>query len=541
MNELKMTEIETLSWFELEMLVNDLKKKHTNKGLTDVETKILKGIFEDKKYADLTEEIGQEEQSIKNAASSLFKILSEQTGEKIGSKNLITALSRWKLQPECNQKNTNHDGKFSGAVVFTASENKKKQILTLLELLRKITDDQEITITDVEKGSIKLTLKGSQKSLEKIESLFKSGKLNKISGDITIENVQFTEDNCLAFTIAGDVNADEITYLKSTIIGQNLAESPKQLAEESSANPLIVKTVSINEASKEINNKLIESIKKPNFLQRIIRRFRRINLREANLSDADLREANLSGADLSGADLRGAILIKANLIGANLSGANLRGADLSVANLIGADLSVANLIGADLSVANLIGANLIGANLSGAILMGANLSGANLSGANLIGADLIGADLSVANLIGANLRGANLIGADLRGANLSKANLIGADLRGADLRGANLSKANLSGANLSKANLSGAFLSGANLSKANLSKANLSDADLSGAFLSGANLWIADLSGAFLSGAEVENAIFTNATGITPEQKQDLIRRGAIFGDTSNDRSKALV
>ncbi|WP_286824725.1 pentapeptide repeat-containing protein [Microcystis sp. LSC13-02] len=536
-----MTEIETLSWFELEMLVNDLKKKHTNKGLTDVETKILKGIFEDKKYADLTEEIGQEEQSIKNAASSLFKILSEQTGEKIGSKNLITALSRWKLQPECNQKNTNHDGKFSGAVVFTASENKKKQILTLLELLRKITDDQEITITDVEKGSIKLTLKGSQKSLEKIESLFKSGKLNKISGDITIENVQFTEDNCLAFTIAGDVNADEITYLKSTIIGQNLAESPKQLAEESSANPLIVKTVSINEASKEINNKLIESIKKPNFLQRIIRRFRRINLREANLSDADLREANLSGADLSGADLRGAILIKANLIGANLSGANLRGADLSVANLIGADLSVANLIGADLSVANLIGANLIGANLSGAILMGANLSGANLSGANLIGADLIGADLSVANLIGANLRGANLIGADLRGANLSKANLIGADLRGADLRGANLSKANLSGANLSKANLSGAFLSGANLSKANLSKANLSDADLSGAFLSGANLWIADLSGAFLSGAEVENAIFTNATGITPEQKQDLIRRGAIFGDTSNDRSKALV
>ena len=27
MNELKMTEIETLSWFELERLVNDLKKK----------------------------------------------------------------------------------------------------------------------------------------------------------------------------------------------------------------------------------------------------------------------------------------------------------------------------------------------------------------------------------------------------------------------------------------------------------------------------------------------------------------------------------
>ncbi|TYT70108.1 pentapeptide repeat-containing protein, partial [Microcystis aeruginosa KLA2] len=47
--------------------------------------------------------------------------------------------------------------------------------------------------------------------------------------------------------------------------------------------------------------------------------------------------------------------------------------------------------------------------------------------------------------------------------------------------------------------------------------------------------------GANLSGAEVENAIFINATAITPEQKQDLIRRGAIFGDNSNDRSKVLV
>nr|WP_308483210.1 pentapeptide repeat-containing protein [Microcystis aeruginosa] len=436
-----MTEIKTLSWTELEMLVNDLKKKHTNKGLTDLETKILKGIFDGKTYRDLAKEIRQEEQSIKNAAYKLWKILSEQMGEKIDSNNLITALSRWKLQPECNQKNTNYDGKFSGAVVFTASENKKKQILTLLELLRKITDDQEITITDIEQGSIKLTLKGSQKSLEKIESLFKSGDLNKISGDITVENVQFTEDNCLAFTIAGDVNADEITYLKSTIIGQNLAESPKQLAEESSANPLIVKTVSTNEASKEINNKLIESIKKPNFLQRIIRRFGRINLKEANLSGADLIEADLRKADLRGADLRGAILSEAILSGADLSEAIL-----------------------------------------------------------------------------------------------SEANLSGADLRGADLRGAILSEAILSGADLSAANLSWAKLREAKLSGANLRRANLSEAILSEAILSEANL-----SEAILSGAKVENAIFIDAMGITPEQKQDLIRRGAIFGDTSNDRSKVLV
>ena len=506
-----MTEIKTLSWTELEMLVNDLKKKHTNKGLTDVETKILKCIFDDKTYRDLAEEIRQEEQSIKNAAVDLCKILSEQTGEKIGKSNLITALSRWKLQPECNQKNTNYDGKFSGAVVFTASENKKKQILTLLELLRKITDDQEITINDIEQGSIKLTLKGSQKSLEKIESLFKSGELNKISGDITVENVQVTEDNCLAFTIAGDVNADEITYLKSTIIGQNLAESPKQLAEESSANPLIVKTVSTNEASKEINNKLIESIKKPNFLQRIIRRFGRIKLKEANLSGADLIEANLREADLRGAKLWGA-----NLSGANLSGAKLWGANLS-------------------------GANLNGANLSGTV--GGKFDWdptANGSGRSRGWADL-NTDLSRANLRGANLMEANLSGANLIGANLSEADLFEANLSEADLSGANLRGADLIGANLSEANLGGAILSGATLFEANLFEANLSGADLSWADLIRADLSGADLIRADLSGAWVKNAIFIDATGITPEQKQDLIRRGAIFGDNSNDRSKVLV
>ncbi|MFM6895821.1 MAG: pentapeptide repeat-containing protein, partial [Microcystis panniformis] len=97
-NELKMTETKTISWTELEMLVNYLKKKHTKKRLTDVETKILKGIFENKTYRDLAKEIKirTEEQSIKNAASSLFKILSEQTGEKIGKTNLITALTRYR-------------------------------------------------------------------------------------------------------------------------------------------------------------------------------------------------------------------------------------------------------------------------------------------------------------------------------------------------------------------------------------------------------------------------------------------------------------
>ena len=82
---------------------------------------------------------------------------------------------------------------------------------------------------------------------------------------------------------------------------------------------------------------------------------------------------------------------------------------------------------------------------------------------------------------------------------------------------------------IDKTTLQQADLSGADLIKVDLSGANLSEVILSGADLRGAFLWEADLSGTDLSGADVENAIFIDATGITPEQKQDLIRRGAIF------------
>jgi hypothetical protein len=104
----------------------------------------------------------------------------------------------------------------------------------------------------------------------------------------------------------------------------------------------------------------------------------------------------------------------------------------------------------------------------------------------------------------------------IREGTIDKTTLQQVDLSGADLSGADLWRANLSGANLSSTNLSGAILSGAILKRADLS---------------GADLWRANLSGADLSGAGVENAIFIDATGITPEQKQDLIRRGAIFAE----------
>ncbi|NCS18950.1 MAG: pentapeptide repeat-containing protein [Microcystis aeruginosa G11-06] len=453
MNELKMTEIETLSWFELERLVNDLKKKHTNKGLTDVETKILKGIFDDKTYAYLAKEIRTEEQSIKNAASSLFKILSAQTDEKIGKSNLITALARYRDNSQTFDHNNKpqpqqSDKVFELVIEVDIDDLTPEKIDKINNLIQKIARDNTIKPIMKLKGSIRLFLEGSEDGLQRLADLHQSGELQ---------------------ALLNELKSDDI--------------------------PEII----VTKAEFTTDAKVIE---------------------KAELIKA-IREGTIDKTTLQQVDLSGAFLREAILRGANLSDADLRGANLSVANLRGANLSDADLRGAN--------------------LRGANLSVANLRGANLSDADLRGANLSVADLSDADLRGANLSVADLSGADLRKANLSGANLSDADLRGANLSDADLRGAILSDADLSGADLSGADLIGAILSVADLIGADLRGANLSEADLSWAILRGANLRGANVKKAIFIDATGITPEQKQVLIRRGAIFGDTSNDRSKALV
>ncbi|CCH95473.1 Genome sequencing data, contig C319 [Microcystis aeruginosa PCC 9432] len=467
-NELKMTETKILSWTELEMLVNDLKKKHTNKGLTDLETTILRGIFDDKTYRDLAEEIRQEEQSIKNAAYDLFKILSEQTGEKIGKTNLITALTRYRDNSQTfdhnNKPQTQQSDKVFELVIEVGIDDlTPEKIDKINNLIQKIARDNTIKPIMKLKGSIRLFLEGSEDGLQRLADLHQSGELQALLNELKSDDIP------------------EIVVKKAEFTTD-------------------AKVIEKAELIKAIREGTID----------------KTTLRFVDLSGADLRRANLIGANLKGAILSEAILIGAALIEADLIEADLIEADLSWADLIEADLSDANLRGAnlrwaDLMEANLSGANLIEADLSWAILSGAKLSGANLREANLREANLSGADLRKANLSGANLWGAILIEANLWGAILIEANLRGVNLSGANLRGVNLSGVNLRGVNLSGVNLSGAILRGANLSGANL------------------------------SGADIENAIFIDATGITPEQKQDLIRRGAIFGDNSNDRSKVLV
>ncbi|MBD2603180.1 pentapeptide repeat-containing protein [Scytonema hofmannii FACHB-248] len=230
-----------------------------------------------------------------------------------------------------------------------------------LELALLTYPGDTIKITDIQAGSIRLIVEGSQEDIERLVSRIQSGELKELSG-FPVEDIQVLNES------------------------------------------------SDDEESNELNDKwhLVQEIVNHAVEGR--------NLSFADLSDADLSRVNLRGANLSGANLVDADLSRVNLRGADLSDANLSDTNLRSANLRGADLSDANLRSANLIDANLIDADLIDANL-----IDADLSVAFLRDANLRNAILIGVNLSRANLSSADLRGADLSGAELRGANVENA------------------------------------------------------------------------------------------------------------------------
>lgn len=125
----------------------------------------------------------------------------------------------------------------------------------------------------------------------------------------------------------------------------------------------------------------------------------------------------------------------------DLRGADLRNADLEGVKLFQADMRNANFTGA-----NLMDAILPGANFSQATVWGADLSGAYLDGSNLEKSDFRGSALDEALITGANLRKANLGRAYLHRTNLTGAELTGANLRKASLWETVFADANLAGA-----------------------------------------------------------------------------------------------
>ncbi|NEQ37574.1 MAG: hypothetical protein F6K40_15380 [Okeania sp. SIO3I5] len=96
----------------------------------------------------------------------------------------------------------------------------KRKLKAIEKHLQKIADDVELTIVDIDKGSLKFVLKGSPEGLKRIEELFNSGELTEIF-DVPIESVEFIEPEKekLAFTITGDISDTDVAKLKAAVTG----------------------------------------------------------------------------------------------------------------------------------------------------------------------------------------------------------------------------------------------------------------------------------------------------------------------------------
>ena len=292
MKNLKMDEI-SLSCNELEQIVNTIVKKTIGRSLTDIQTKILQGIYKGKTYPALAEETIHTEQYIKNTASSLFKILnaSKLLEEEVNKGNFLSIFTRYTI----NSQN-NHQRARSTKLIIINGEISNLDEATFKALVRSLQEKgQDVTIQsiNVEEGSIKITIQGTEEGLARIQKLFDSKNLETIKGFKVIE--------------VRDLEKEE---------------------------------------QKRLEDKSIREVD-----------LRRADLSGTNLSWADLSGADLSGADLRGADLIQANLNEANLNEANLIQAYLREANLNKANLNKANLNKANLIQANLNEADLIQAS----------------------------------------------------------------------------------------------------------------------------------------------------------------------------------------
>ena len=472
------------------------------------------------------------------------------------------------------------------------------KLKAIVASLQDITGDASLQIVDIEEGSIRLILEGSQKGLERLEQLFLSGELTEVL-DIPVEDISFVDNKKrLAFTIAENVKAADIENLKAVFTQTSNQENTK----DDDKSPLVReipgnraygrdrRSASINYkfSEKQVYQQLANWFQRYQRIWQIIIKYSIIPISITGLAFAMyliIPEGNNQDTEIMRfwattlKNIEGIIILAAVILyfieiddrkkikhyeawqvidaahGITKSYARTQALhdlnedriSLKRINLSSTDLKSIALRYANLREANLSHSNLSYGNLNGADLSSADLSSADLSGANLFGADLSGADLSGADLSGADLSGANLSGTSLKNTiidSLTKLNdkwrlvweIVNQPTERRNLNGANLSSANLSGANLSSASLSGTDLSSANLSGTDLNAAKFSFTNLRGAILRGASL-----NAANFSGANVKNARFANNPGISETMKRDLIQRGAIFEDSPDDGDRFRI
>ena len=293
--------------------------------------------------AELSSDVRQSKRLKRNDCSN--SAVKEEVEMEMSSRRQVTVIDK-------------QDKTVKAQIILKGDINSVSNFKILEFILREHSGDT-IKINDIQEGSIKLTVEGSQGDIQKLVEHIQSGELTEVNG-FPVEEIQILDES-------SDDNKSNEFHDKWDIVQGIVYQSVK-----------------------------------------------RRNLSSLDLSDTDLSDADLSDADLSDADLSDADLSDANLSGAKLSNANLSGASFFYVNFSGADLSDADLSNADLSGVicwntNLCNVNLKYADLKYADLRYADLRGANLKYADLGYADLRGANFSSTNFSNANVKNARFI------------------------------------------------------------------------------------------------------------------------------------
>jgi DNA-binding XRE family transcriptional regulator len=197
----------------------------------DVEKRIFEAICGELKLtvgeiADFESEEEQLSKSLGSNGSSVQTLqgnTSESSQERCGNMDVLT-----EPVAETKEQNQTYEERLAFAIAGSVSKVDIQKLKAIVGVLQKITGDTSLEIVDIEKGSIRLILEGSQESLEQIEALFKSGQLTEVEG-FRVEDVQFVnpknlehevdikavDKKRLAFTIAGGISLEEIQELKT--------------------------------------------------------------------------------------------------------------------------------------------------------------------------------------------------------------------------------------------------------------------------------------------------------------------------------------
>lgn len=93
-----------------------------------------------------------------------------------------------------------YDKRLSFAIAGSIEEIDKQKLDVIVALLRKLGGDAEIEILDIEEGSVKLTLGGSEEALQRLQELFDSGELKEVEG-LLVQDVHLLTQKEIAESI----------------------------------------------------------------------------------------------------------------------------------------------------------------------------------------------------------------------------------------------------------------------------------------------------------------------------------------------------